>query len=480
MCKIADSSKDLKTILSGAVSISDGGSIVITDEETIRDRVIDDLIYTAVFSEDGGVREQSKILIRDIANELGAVPSSIHDLYMAMGRGKTHDFTTPAMNIRGLTYDIARRIFRVAMEKKVGAFIFEIARSEIGYTYQRPSEYASCVLAAAVKEGFRGSVFIQGDHFQFGASKYKESPEKELQGIQEITKEAVEAGFYNIDIDPSTLVDYSMESLLDQQKENYLNTARMTGFIRALEPDGITVSIGAEIGHIGGKNSTPEEAKAFMEGYGKTLGEMGGDTLTGISKISVQTGTAHGGVPLPDGSIAEVKLDFGVLNSIGELVRREYGLSGTVQHGASTLPDELFDRFPENNCSEIHLATGFQNIMYDLAPEELREKIYGFIKDNFGGEWKKGQTQQQFLYKTRKKGLGPFKKDWWMLDGHHKDRILDALEEKFSFLFNKLNVPDTARYTGEYIKPVKTSYSGSGVSPEQVDVRNLKLGEGAD
>ncbi len=479
MYKIAGSTDELQAIVSEAVTISNGG-VIIKDEDTLREHVIDDLIYTAVFSDNPVVKEEAKMIIREVANEFGAVASSIHDLYMAMGRGETHSFTTPAMNIRGLTYDIARRIFKVAIKNNVGAFIFEIARSEIGYTYQRPSEYASAVLAAAIKEGYRGPVFIQGDHFQFSASSYKEDPEGELKKIQELTKEAIEAGFYNIDIDPSTLVDYSKDSLLEQQRENYINTARMTEFIRAMEPEGITVSIGAEIGHIGGKNSTPEEAEAFMEGYINTLKDMGKSDLTGISKISVQTGTAHGGVPLPDGTVAEVKLDFSVLDSIGRLVKERYGLSGTVQHGASTLPDELFDRFPENNCSEIHLATGFQNIMYDLAPESLREEIYAYIKENFSSEWKEGQTEQQFLYKTRKKGLGPFKQKWWYLDSESKGRILDALEDKFRFLFKKLNVFNTRQYTDKYISLIKAPYKTSGKEPEQVSVKDLKLEEGAD
>ncbi len=479
MSRVAGSSEELRSMISAALSAG-GKGVEIKDEKLLREKVIDDLIYTAVFSESETVREEAKVIIRDVANQTGAVPASIHELYIAMGRGETRNFTTPAINIRGLTYDTARRIFRVAMENNVGAFIFEIAKSEIGYTYQRPSEYASAVLAAAIKEGYQGPVFIQGDHFQFSASSYKSDPDAELKKIQDLTKEAIEAGFYNIDIDPSTLVDYSRDALIDQQRENYINTAKMTEFIRGLEPEGITVSIGAEIGHIGGKNSTPEEAEAFMEGYRKTLSDMGKGDLTGISKISVQTGTAHGGVPLPDGSIAEVKLDFNVLDSIGKLVKEKYGLSGTVQHGASTLPDELFDKFPENNCSEIHLATGFQNIMYDLAPEDLREKIYSFIKDNFSSEWKEGQTEQQFLYKTRKKGIGPFKQEWWNLESDVKAKILDALEEKFRFLFSKLNVFNTREYAERFITLVKVPYKAAGASPAQEDVRNLKLEEGAD
>ena len=453
MPRIAKNSEELKSFLEGAVS-TENGNVSILDENKLRESVIDDLIYTAVFAEDENLREETKALIREIANEFGAVASSIHDLYMAMGRGEVRDFTTPAVNIRGMTYDVARQIFKVALQHDIGAFIFEIAKSEIGYTFQRPSEYAAAVLSAAIKEGYKGPVFIQGDHFQFNAKKYFEDPEKELQSIQELTKEAIEAGFYNIDIDPSTLVDYSKPTEKEQQYHNYLNTAKMTKFIREIEPEGITVSIGAEIGHIGGKNSTVAEFEAFMEGYLENIPEG----MAGISKMSVQTGTEHGGVPLPSGEVAEVKLDFDVLREIGKVAREKYGLGGTVQHGASTLPEELFDKFPKSNCCEIHLATGFQNIMYDLIPEDFKEKIYNWIKENLKNEWKEGWTEQQFIYKTRKKGFGPFKYEWWTLDEEHKNKILEALRNKFEFLFEKLAVFGTKEYTDKYIKLVKYPY----------------------
>ena len=228
----------------------------------------------------------------------------------------------------------------------------------------------------------------------------------------------------------------------------------MTKFIREIEPEGITVSIGAEIGHIGGKNSTVAEFEAFMEGYLENIPEG----MAGISKMSVQTGTEHGGVPLPSGEVAEVKLDFDVLREIGKVAREKYGLGGTVQHGASTLPEELFDKFPKSNCCEIHLATGFQNIMYDLIPEDFKEKIYNWIKENLKNEWKEGWTEQQFIYKTRKKGFGPFKYEWWTLDEEHKNKILEALRNKFEFLFEKLAVFGTKEYTDKYVKLVKYPY----------------------
>ncbi len=450
---IAKNIEELKNQIQSAGEFV-GEKVSIKDENKLREDVIDDLIYTAVFSENEETKEEAKRLIREIANEFGAVAASIHDFYMAMGRGEVDKITTPAVNIRGMTYDVARQMFKVANNHNVGAFIFEIAKSEIGYTCQRPSEYAACVLAAAIKEGYKGPVFIQGDHFQFNAKKYAENPEAELKAIQDLTEEAIKAGFYNIDIDPSTLVDYSKPTLKEQQYHNYINTAKMTKFIREIEPEGVTVSVGGEIGHIGGKNSTVEEFEAFMEGYLENLPEG----MPGISKISVQTGTEHGGIPLPDGRVAEVKLDFNVLRDIGKVAREKYGLGGTVQHGASTLPDELFDKFPENNCCEIHLATGFQNIMYDLIPEDFKQKIYNWIKENLKNEWKEGWTEEQFIYKTRKKGFGPFKYEWWTLEQEYKNKILDTLYKKFEFLFEKLNVFNTKELVEKYVKPVKLPY----------------------
>lgn len=436
-----DSIQSLKNDYAGIVRIDDPGIITIIDEEQLRTSLIDRLVYDAVFNKDEDIRNACRWVVRGAAAACGAVSSSIQELYEAMGRGDVSGFTVPAMNIRGTTYDVCRAAFRAALKRNVGALIFEIAKSEIGYTEQRPSEYVTAVLGAAVKEGFRGPVFIQGDHFQAKATAYFADKEKELAGLKSLIAEAVDAGFYNIDIDSSTLVVLDRPTEVEQQRDNFEVAARMTEFIRSLEPDGITVSVGGEIGEVGGKNSTVEEFKVYMDGLNGALPSG----MKSISKISVQTGTSHGGIPLPDGSIAKVKLDFGVLQEISKVGREEYGISGTVQHGASTLPDELFHRFPESEASEVHLATGFQNIIYDHAifPDDFKQRIYVYLKEKHRKEWKEGQTEEQFIYKTRKKGFGPFKKEFWDLPDTIKAPIMSVLEDKFGFLYEQLRVVDT-------------------------------------
>ncbi len=449
--------QDVKTAIDGILKIDKEGTVTILKEDKLREYVIDGLVYNAVFNSDYTLAMAIRWLIRRIGSALNIIPCSIQPFYKAMGSGEVKGFTVPAINIRGLTFDVARAVFRAAIENKVGALIFEIARSEIGYTSQRPSEYASCVIAAAIKENFHGPVFLQGDHFQVNAKRYTKDPETEVGVVKNLIREGIEAGFYNIDVDTSTLVDLSKPTTYDQQRLNFDVAADLTAYIRELEPGGITISVGGEIGEIGGKNSKVEELRAFMEGYLKTLK---GKNIKGISKIAVQTGTTHGGVPLPDGSIAKVKLDFETLETLSRAARDDYGLSGAVQHGASTLPDEAFDRFPETTTAEIHLATGFQNMIYDSKdfPSALREKVYNYIKENLSSEKKEGQTEEQFIYKTRKKGFGPFKKEMWDMSVDIRKEIGSELEDKFDFLFKKLKVTDTDALIKKYIQPKDVVY----------------------
>ncbi|MEW6040697.1 MAG: class II fructose-bisphosphate aldolase, partial [Elusimicrobiota bacterium] len=358
--------------------------------------------------------------------------------------------TVPAINIRGLTYDTARAVFRAAKKLNAGLLIIEIARSEIGYTDQRPAEYSAVVLGAAIKEGYQLPVFIQGDHFQINGKRYTENPQKEIKGAQDIIKEAIEGGFLNIDIDTSTLVDLSKPTIKEQQETNYRVASDTTKFIRRLEPKGVTIALGGEIGEIGGKNSTEEELRAYLAGYYETVGK-----LTGVSKVAVQTGTTHGGVPLPDGKIAQVKLDFDTLERLGKVAQKEFNLAGCVQHGASTLPPELFDKFPKVETAEIHLATEFQNIIMDnpAFPSELRNEMFEYCKKELASERKSTDTDQQFFYKARKKANGPFKRQMWSISDSGRQTITDELEKKFSFLFDKLNIRNTSSHIKKYIKP---------------------------
>lgn len=439
-------------LLGDAVTVS-GERVRVEREDALEGPMLDALVRAAVFN-DEDERQYARWLIWEMGQQVGVRPASIHELYMARGRGEISGFTVPAMNVRGMTYDTARSIFRTAKKLDAGAFLLEIARSEIAYTDQRPSEYVSVMLAAAMREGFRGPVFIQGDHFQVNVKKYKADPKTEVDSVKLLAREAILSGFYNIDIDTSTLVDLSKESLDEQQRPNYEVAVDILQSIRELEPDGVTISLGAEIGEVGTENSTVEELHAFMQGFNRVLRERSGD-VHGISKISVQSGTTHGGVVLPDGTIADVSIDFDTLERLSTVAREDYGLAGAVQHGASTLPDEAFNRFPKVETAEIHLATNFQNILYEQLPSVVRGEIYAWLDEHTKDERKPSDSDEQFYYKTRKKALGPFKRTFWDLPDDVKARLARTYDEKFEFLFRQLAIGGTAKAVAKYVKATR-------------------------
>ena len=435
------------------IATQDNGNLVINNANKLRGDILDKLVLNAAINPSAEVKGLSRFIIKAAALELGIVNSSIQGLYEARGRGEIKGFTVPALNIRGLPYELCRAIFRTAIKTDAGAFIFELAKSEMNYTFQKPQELSAVILAAAIKEGYKGPVFIQGDHFQVNAKNYAQDKDKEIAGLKTLIENGIAGGFYNIDIDTSTLVDLSKPNVVEQQRANFEVGVELTKYVRELEPAGITISVGGEIGEVGKENSNEKELRAYLDNFNELL-EKEKAGAVGISKISIQTGTSHGGVPLPDGTVADVNLDFDTLEILSRISRESYGLAGAVQHGASTLPQNLFHKFPELETAEIHLATDFQNMTYgsSLFPNDFKEEIYTHLRKKFAAEKKEGETDEQFIYKTRKKGFGEFKSEFWNLSKEIREGIGKELESKTDFLFDKLAVKNTR---ADVVKTVK-------------------------
>ena len=446
--RIAASVGELVSYLEGICHI-EGELIVIDDVEAFRDTAIKDIVWSATFSQSEEVIEAARWMVWEASQELNIRSASIHELSMARGRDEYSGWSEPAINLRTQVFDMAAAGCRAAMEIGAGSPIWELARSEQAYTFQRPGEYITSVLAGAIHAGWEGPIFIQGDHYQWNAKNHAKDPERVTAALHEATLNAMAVGYGNIDIDSSTLVDLSFDSLDEQQKVNYTRAAELAALIRQTEE--LTISIGGEIGEVGKDNSTPDELRAYLDGFNREFAERAGTDAIGLSKVSVQTGTSHGGVPTADGKVAEVALDFEVLRELG-IVAREYGLSGAVQHGASTLPDELFHKFPEAETAEVHLATGFQNFLYEheLFPAELYAKVERFCFDECADERSEGQTDVQFVYKTRKKALGPIKRDLWDLDV--KDRIIGDQQAKMKFIFEQLGIAGNKATVEKYVR----------------------------
>lgn len=389
-----------------------------------------------------------ELVVRTAARR-GIYSASMDEAYAARARNEYRGFTVPAMNLRALTFDLARAAFRAAMALDASPIVLEIARSEMGYTDQRPSDYAACVFAAALAEGYEGPVFIQGDHFQVNP---KAPRGDEVEALRRLVDEAISARFYNIDIDASTVVDLTAPSVEKAQEENGEITARLASHVRRVSPKGVTVSIGGEIGEVGKTNSTESDLRAFLSQFNRAFSSFE-PGARGLSKLSVQTGTSHGGIPLPDGTVKKVAVDFSVHERLGELARTQYGLGGTVQHGASTLPVEEFPRFPQVQTLEVHLATQFQNLTFEHLPNDFRVEMYRAVERRFASDRREGETDQQFLYRNRKRILGPYKRELWDLPESVRREIADALETEFRQLFLSLGGSGTRDWSLKYAPP---------------------------
>ena len=155
------STSELEESLDRSGTVARNGSLSVTNAPRFREEVLDGLVWTAVFGGRDG-KESAREAIREAAASLGILPASILPLYEARGRGEVSGFTVPAINVRMLAYDTARAACRAAKRLGVGALIFEIARSEIGYTEQRPGEYAACGRVTAVRSRRRDRNEIDG------------------------------------------------------------------------------------------------------------------------------------------------------------------------------------------------------------------------------------------------------------------------------------------------------------------------------
>jgi fructose/tagatose bisphosphate aldolase len=438
-CSLAELEDDLK-----AIGVDLGREPPDFSQSTRpSDEMIDRWAKAALLAEPE-IRAMAIWAIGEAALRADIVPASVQELYVARAAGKWSNRTVPAMNLRGWTYQTCRAVFQAARELDAQLFIFEQAVSEQVFAAQSPAEYTAGVLAAALREGHEGPVFLQADHDQVNAAAWAKDKAAEIQRLERIIEQQIAAGFYNIDLDASTVVDLSLANVEDQQRANAELTAHFTAFVRGLEPEGVTISLGGEIGEVGHDNTTPEELHAFMSVYGELLRAKGGN-LAPISKISINTGTHHGGKVLPDGTLAAVDLDYDLLRTISDLSREHYGMGGAVQHGASTLPGEQLAKLPPNGAVEVHLALGFNNLIFDhpSLPQAIKDEINDYTFTHHAAERGPGETDAQFLYNTRKKSWKVMKRRFYDMPAEAEAAIMEALRQRFRDMFTWMNVGGT-------------------------------------
>ncbi|MDO8747534.1 MAG: triose-phosphate isomerase [Candidatus Omnitrophota bacterium] len=584
--------------LTGIIKVTPN-NIIILNEPRFKSEGAEILAKAAAVANNPDVKASARRILQEIGLQRGIIPASINSLYKKMAKEDSalKKFTVPAFNIRTLTLESMRRIFREAGKINAGAIIFELALSEKGYTAQPPAEYWAIATAAAIMEGYQGRIFLQADHYQKNAEKYvKSRDEVREKSFKEIKEAIIEGGYYGIDSDNSTLVpneevrsglkediedlegevsttesktketaaklevqkkllEYAdeifarwstetalknalnrimdetantlfnytlsgyyariinecdqklasetkadkkagllklretMERFTQRIKEDTLGLAREivrdqiinaqetamdTLQVRALEPKGITVTVGGEIGEVGKKNSEPGEFVAFIELYNAMLGFMkmkiaqGKESeilqivgaskeiwskevldalktkynqyqnVEGLRKIAIQTGTAHG---------VGGQIDFATIKALAE-IGKEYGVV-VVQHGASTLPESEFSKIMENGAGEVHLATDYMTVVLRDLKANHQDVYQAILKDSMS---KTGKSEDALWEKAAefRNSLTLIKESVYNLPKESQERIGDQLAIKFSHTMRSLAVENT----GELVKEI--------------------------
>lgn len=379
---------------------------------------------------------ERKVVYRQLlklANDQGISLASTKELYQKR-KNLGGDLVIPAFNLRGMTFELACGIFQAAKELKTNFFIFEIARSELGYTQQRPYSYAGLVLAAALESDWQRPVYLQADHLQINPERYDNSLIREIHVVKKLLKAFLKAGFLSVDLDCSGLNNLKQEKPELLLKENLGMSLKLLRFLKLLKRNE-KITIGLEVGEIGSRSTTAEELQWFLDNLKKKI------KPGTVAKIAVQTGTSHGGKVDEKGNLLTMPVDLKRLRELNELSQKA-GFYGVVQHGASTLPLAILKQLPATGVLEVHLGTAFQNLIFDHPefPVDFKTKIYSWLDEKFASNRKQDKSKEQFFYETRKQAWGEFRKNFLELPEGFKIKITEVMKEKAGEIFKALKI----------------------------------------
>ncbi len=444
---------------------------------------VERLANTAALDGNAEVRERTQEAILRAGRAAGITLSSIKGLYSAKEEmeGKLgRPFTIPSINLRCATFDEARILFKKAMEENVGVFQIEIAPTEVAYTGQNFKEFASSVVAGAIAAGYTGPVFLKLDHMRMDPKKYRENPEQEIGRVFNVIKEAIDAGFYAIDIDASVLEANPEEVTVpvEQQRDNFTVSARLVEMTRAYAREkGIEIALGVEVGEVGEAKINESHIRAFLSNLEKILAARSEAVQWDIAMpdvLAIPSGSPHGGRRDPKTGepldLKGINIAFDLLET-ASIICKEYGMVGAVQHGASTLPIELFHLFSPIGVAEIHLATAISDIEIDRI---LTDLVNGRMLDEFAASEAAQKAQAKLIAEgkeplspealrkntERRRLIGKYKAEFWDVPAERKALREELVGELFGKWFNLLGVEGTAEAVRDLYPAARDSSSG--------------------
>ena len=293
MPHVATSPADLLATLAGSAHL-DGDRLVIDDEAALpRRRPSADLAWTAAFT-DGRGHDRGRPVAR-----LGGEPGARRPLGEHPGR-----CTRPAPAARSPASPSRRSTSaprpstwrgpstRPPPRADVGAVILELARSEQTYTFQRPIDYATSVLAGAIAAGWQRPGLHPGRPLPVQRQEVRRRPRGDDRGdpprLPPGDRRRLPQHRHRLAPRWSTCRKPNVD---EEQRENYRRAAELTALIRDARD-------GRRDGQRRRRDRRGRQAELDRRGAARPTSTATAASSTrwrpartGISKVSVQTGT---------------------------------------------------------------------------------------------------------------------------------------------------------------------------------------------
>lgn len=407
--------------------------------QMLRGELVDRLAITAALGDSEDVKEMARFLIRASAISHNIWCDSVSPIFLGIGQGKYQGFTIPAINLRGITYYLARRVFHSARRQKAGPIVFQLSSSEMDITGQPPSEYVSCILAAALRENYSGPVFLQASRI---GTRDQKTDSLDLPDIKPsaLIADAIASGIFNLEFECSDDLD---------------ETVKLISEIRMHQPDGVSIAVGCTIPLPKSRQTAVQELLGFVTGLKTRLQDL--KINESVCKINLVCNSDPMGSDFLDQDQMTGMLDFNRLGALSEILREQLGMAGPVLSSSHEIQADFFDQVATYKISELKMETWIQDLIlnHDRFPTGLREEIRAYLETEYTHLRKADWSDQHFYNNLRSRAWKPYKKTLWSLDHRTRLTISNSFEDRIKLLFENLHVGLNKKLVNRLYKKIK-------------------------
>ncbi len=346
---------------------------------------------------------------------------------------KNKDCIVMAANIRIIH---STRGIMMAAKELDAAVMFEIAKSEIGYTAQNPKQFADMVIRTAEELEFNQPYAIHGDHITIK----KNTPEDVAAG-EKLIKDEIAAGFTSFAIDASHNFDIDAPTVAEQLADNIEITSKLAKLI----PD--TAGLEVEVGEVGKVDPATGEKALTSVAEAKTFVSAIKDAGFSPNLLATNNGTVHGNIYDEMGNIVEqVGIDIDRTRDIAQAIA-PHGVF-VAQHGITGTPLDLMHLLIDAGVFKGNVGTNWQNIALKSMPEGLVKRMEEWTLASEHSQKMKqkkpGIQDLVLLGKNIKHSIKVFKSEIDAISGDDLAKIDAATKKSAVDFFNAFKAEGTA------------------------------------